>query len=398
MTIRIAINPRVAPPSQTYGGRSTAAFPPALFAAAERDIHAWPGYAPTPLVALPGLAARLGFASICYKDEAGRFGLGSFKPLGGGYAVARVIARALRERGIADTSVADLLSGRHRDAVRDITVASATDGNHGRAVAWGARTFGSRAVIIIHENVSDGRRAAIESLGATVVRVPGNYDDSVRFTFDEAARKGWHVVQDTAIGAYRDVPADITAGYGVVAGEVMAAMAEPPTHAIVQAGVGGLASALAARFWIGWGERRPRFLTLEPTQADCVAQSIAAGERVEVTGNIDSLMAGLSCGIVSELAWDVLAEAADAALAIDDGAAIAGMRQLAAPVGGDPAIVAGECSGGSVGALMELSQRPDLRAALGIDATSRVLVIGTEGATDPEIYARLVGLSGRGSG
>jgi diaminopropionate ammonia-lyase len=390
--MRLVRNPHAAPRQSPYSGRAAAALPPAAFAEAEREIANWPGYVATPVIALERLAAELGLGAILYKDESGRFGLGSFKPLGGAYAVLRVLARELRRRGIVeDVTAADLLAGRWRAAVADITVASATDGNHGRAVAWGASLFGCRAVIVIHEHVSEGRKTAIERFGATVVRVPGSYDDSVRYAFAEAQRQGWHVVQDTSVGDYREVPRDITAGYGVVAGEAMRQLAEPPTHVIVPAGVGGLASAVAARFWIGWGERRPVFVTLEPSQADCVFRSLAAGHPVEVTGDIDSVMAGLSCGVVSELAFDVLRDAADAAIALEDRWAIAGMQRLARPVAGDPPIVGGECAGGAIGALLALAAEPGLRREIALDDRSRVLLIGTEGATDPEIYERLVG-------
>jgi diaminopropionate ammonia-lyase len=160
---------------------------------------------------------------------------------------------------------------------------------------------------------------------------------------------------------------------------------------IAQAGVGGLASALCARFWIEWGPRRPRFVTLEPTKAACVMASLRAGRQTALSGDIDTAMAGLSCGEVSDLAWEVLATGADAALALSDDWAFAGMRRLADPEPPDPPIVGGECAGGAVGALMALADRPAERAALGMDSTSRVLLIGTEGATDAAIYAKAVG-------
>jgi diaminopropionate ammonia-lyase len=343
---------------------------------------------------LPALAAELGLGAVLYKDEGPRFGLGSFKALGGAYAVARVLVRQLARRGVAsNATAAELAAGRYGRELRDITVTSATDGNHGRSVAWGAELFGCRAVIFIHATVSEGRRAAIARYGAEVVRVPGGYDDSVRHAFAEADKHGWHVVQDTATADYRTVPADITYGYGVIAGEIERQLPAPPTHVLVQAGVGGVASAICARFWQAWGERRPRFLVLEPAKAACVAASLAAGRRVDVTGDLDTVMAGLSCGEVSELAWDVLATGADGAVVIGDELALEGMRRLAFPAGSDPAIVGGECSGGAVGALIGLSREPQLMAMLGLDRTSCVLLIGTEGATDPLIYREIVGRS-----
>jgi diaminopropionate ammonia-lyase len=244
-------------------------FPPGLeatlgaaaFAGALDEISDWPGYARTPLRHLASLAGELGFADIVYKDEASRFGLGSFKALGGAYAVLRCLERALRAAGITDPiTSADLMAGRYRDISATITVTSATDGNHGRSVAWGARLFGCRVVIFVHANVSDGRCRAIESYGADVERVPGNYDDSVRRAFEVAAQEGWFVVQDTATAGYRDIPADITCVYGVIAAEVIDQIGRPPTHVLVQAGVGGVASAICARFWQAWGRGAPASL------------------------------------------------------------------------------------------------------------------------------------------
>ena len=365
---------------------------PERFAAARGEIASWLDYEPTRLYHLAALAGELGFADIAYKDEATRFGLGSFKALGGAYAVLRCLERALRGAGVREpVTAADLTSGRYREILATITVTSATDGNHGRSVAWGARLFGCRAVIFVHGNVSEGRCRAIEAYGALVERVAGNYDDSVRHAFDVAAREGWFVIQDTATRDYRDVPADITCGYGVIASEVIEQVERPPTHVIVQAGVGGVASAVCARFWQAWGAARPTFIVLEPANAACVAASLSAGHRVDLSGDTDTIMAGLACGEVSELAWDVLATGADAAIVPDDDWAAEGMRRLADPLGADPVIVGGECSGGAIGALIALSRQAELCAGLGLDRTSHILVIGTEGATDPAIYQDIVG-------
>ena len=387
MTIEVVVNRQVAP-------RDTGPpddLPPSGFEAAFAEISAWPGYVPTPLYGMQSLAAEFGLGAVLYKDEGKRFGLGSFKPLGGAYAVARALARELAKAGVPEASAADLLAGRHAALVRDITITSATDGNHGRSVAWGARMFGCQAVIFIHEAVSDGRKAAIESYGAEVIRVPGGYDDSVRHAFAEAEKRGWHVVQDTATSTYHEVPRDITFGYGVIAAEVAAQVAAPPTHVLVQAGVGGVASAICTRFWQLWGSQRPKFLVLEPARAACVAASLRAGRRVDVPIVEETVMAGLSCGVVSELAWNVLATGADAAVVIDDELALEGMRRLAFPLPGDRPIVGGECSGGAMGALVGLAREPALMRSLALDGASRVLLIGTEGATDPVIYAKIVG-------
>ena len=391
--VRVVVNARAVARDAAYTADSEKALPAAGFEAAYREIASWPGYIPTPLIDLPGLARELGYAQILYKEERHRFGLNSFKALGGAYAVMRVLAKELAKRGVSEAVTSkDLASGRWRELTSKITVASATDGNHGRSVAWGARMFGCRCVIFIHAAVSEARGQAIAAYGAEVIRVGGGYDDSVRHTFAEADRHGWFVVQDTGTDTYQEVPRDITSGYGVIGREVLAQAAKPPTHVFAQAGVGGLASCVLATLWLGLPQR-PLFTVLEPTRADCVYQSLARGERTDVTITDETVMAGLSCGEVSTLAWPVLRDGAAAAIAIDDTFALAGMRRFAKPVTGDHAIVAGECSGGALGALLALKDRSDLRAALQLDATSRVLLIGTEGDTDATIYQEAVGMT-----
>ncbi len=390
--VRLHVNARAAPRDEPYARTHDAILATADFDAANAVVRSWPGYQPTPLHTLPARAKSLGVDALYYKDESHRFGLGSFKPSGGAYAVALVLLRELKDRGVvAEPTIQALLAGDYRDAVAEITITSATDGNHGRAVAWGAAMFGCRSVIFIHEAVSEGRRAAIAAYGAEVVRVSGGYDDSVRHAFATARANGWHVVQDTATADYRQAPADITCGYGVLAREIVEEMSTPPTHVFVQAGVGGLASAVCAAFWQAWGARRPRFIVFEPATADCVLRSLAAGRPEVVPGDAHTFMAGLACGEISLIAWDILRDGADAAVAIDDDFAREGMRALAAPLGNDPVIVGGECSGGALGALMALAERPEMMRALEIGPQSRVLLIGTEGATDPDIYREIVG-------
>jgi diaminopropionate ammonia-lyase len=369
--LRVTVNPRAAERDAANSGSVLTA---EGFAAAEREVTSWPGYAATPLVRLDGLARRLGLAALWYKDERGRFGLKSFKALGGAYAVRRVLERQARP-------------------AREITVTCATDGNHGRSVAWGARLFGCNCVIFIHATVSEGRAEAIRRYGAEVVRVPGNYDDAVRHAAAEAARRGWFVVSDTSYEGYRDVPVDVMHGYGVMAAEILRQLPALPTHVFVQVGVGALAAAICARFWLAWGPRRPRFVTVEPARADCLARSIEAGRPVVVHGDLETVMAGLACGEVSEAAWEILREGTDAALAVGDDWALEAVRALANPRGSDPVVVAGETGGAGLAAALALRDRPDLQAQLGLDASARVLLLGSEGDTDPEIYRRIVGKS-----
>ncbi|APX74740.1 Diaminopropionate ammonia-lyase [Achromobacter insolitus] len=386
-------------PAAPYGKRQLDVLGGQAYALAEAQIRRWPGYQPTPLRDLSGLARAVGVAGIRYKDEGGRFGLGSFKALGGAYAVSRQLLRELAARlGRDDLSVDDLLSGRYRELTQAMTVTCATDGNHGRSVAWGAQRFGCQCVIYIHATVSEGRKRAIEQYGAQVVRTAGNYDDSVRQAAQDAARLGRYVVSDTSYPGYMEVPKDVMQGYAVMADEALRQLREAgdgelPTHVFLQGGVGGLAAAVCAHFWEQLGERRPRFIVVEPDKAACLYESARAGKPVAVHGDLDTVMAGLACGEVSLLAWEVLHPGAQAFLTVDDEAALETVRLLADGKYGDAPIVAGESAvAGLTGCLAALAD-PALRDALGLDAGSRVLVFGSEGATDPELYQRIVGRS-----
>ena len=333
--------------------------------AARAAIASWPGYAPTPLRRLDALAAELGLRALYYKDEGGRFGLGSFKALGGAYAVAKLLAA----RRAADQSTA-------------VVVSSATDGNHGRSVAWGARTFGCRAVIFIHAGVSENRRAAIAAYGAEVIRTAGDYDQSVRECAARSAQEGWFVISDTSYDGYMDVPRDVMQGYTMLAEEAIEQLPEKPTHAFLQGGVGGLAAAVCARFARRGGEDRPRFVVVEPERADCLYQSAAAGRPARATGDLETVMAGLSCGEVSPLAWTALEQGADAFMTVPDEAAISAMRRLA-----QDGVVGGESGVAGLAGLIEAARA----GALGLGRDSVGFVVGSEGDTDPELYARLVG-------
>jgi len=389
----LLVNPRCQA-AEPYGVERVSLLSAPALAQAQAVITSWPGYAVTPLCALPGLARTADVASIHYKDEGSRFGLGSFKALGGAYAVARLLCRELGQRLGRPVSHAALQRDPAlRQACADITVTCATDGNHGRSVAWGAQMLGCRCVIYIHATVSEGRKQAIARYGAQVVRTRGNYDEAVQQADHDAKAQGWFVISDTSYPGYMDIPRDVMQGYQLMVHEAVCALPQWPTHVLVQAGVGGFAAAVCAYFWEREPEPRPVFVVVEPERADCLLQSARAGEVVAVKGDLDTLMAGLACGEVSLLAWQVLASGANAFCTIPDAAAVETMRLLASPQSGDPAIVAGESAVAGLAALLLMAQDPSARAALGLTPESRVLLFGSEADTDPALYQQLVGRS-----
>ena len=379
--------------TQAYGARRTEILGQAALAQARQALSHWQGYAVTPLHSLPALAQALGVAAVHYKDEGGRFGLGSFKALGGAYAVARLLCRELGARLGRTLSSQDLLAPEVRALCADITVTCATDGNHGRSVAWGAQLFGCRCVIYIHATVSEGRKQAIAKYGADVVRTAGNYDDAVRQADSDAKLHGRFVISDTSYPGYMDVPRDVMQGYQLMVDEVATQLAQRPTHIFVQAGVGGLAAAVCAYFWERDGAERPVFVVVEPDRADCLAQSGKAGAITAVTGDLDTVMAGLACGEVSHLAWEILEKGTDAFAVISDQAAVAAMRLMAHPLQNDPVVVAGESAVAGVAAAVAACQSAEARARLALTADSRILFFGSEAATDPVLYEELVGES-----
>ncbi len=354
--------------------------------AARREITGWPGYAPTPVVALPGVARAAGVARLDYKDEAHRFDMGSFKALGGAYAVLCLLQEVLAYDGIT-ASAAELIAGQHRDLVAGVTVCCATDGNHGRSVAWGAQMFGCACRIYIHANVSADRAAAIAAHGANMVRLDGDYDASVRAVAHDAEANGWHLMADTNAGGGSDrVPRLVMQGYTLIVDELIGQLDEVPTHVVIPAGVGGLAAAIAGRWAVVAGAARPRMVIVEPQVADCVFRALRDGTPRALDGDVNSFMAGLSAGEVSPAAWPILKSVADDAVAIVDGTAIDTMIGLAQGRWGDAPLVSGESGCASVAALLALADHADLRAALGLSAQSRVLCIGSEGATAPDVW------------
>ncbi|MCX4164217.1 MULTISPECIES: diaminopropionate ammonia-lyase [Paraburkholderia] len=364
-----------------------------------RWLAHWPMLAagPTPLWSLPDLAARLGIAQLALKDESKRASAGSFKVLGAPIALVRLIIRQFAAQG---WSAADLFAGRHAEALGSFTVVSATDGNHGRALAAAAQSIGCRCVIVIHRHVSDERAASIAAFGARVIRIDGNYDASVVEAARLAEEHGWHVVSDTSWDGYEEIPRDVMQGYGTIAAEAIEQAGGashvtdcPFTHVLLQGGVGGLAAGIVSYFAEMWGAQRPTFIVVEPQQADCLLQSALAQRAALATGSVDSVMAGLACGATSPLAWRFLAPSVDGFMTVDDDEAIAAMRLIAAGGPRDVPIVGGESGVAGLAGLIALVNHAEWRERAALDAASRVLLINTEGATAPALYRELVGRS-----
>jgi diaminopropionate ammonia-lyase len=345
----------------------------------------------TPLRALPALTQELGVGAIHIKDEGLRLGLGSFKALGGSYAVIRLVLDAASDRLGRLVDVSALQTPDVHGIAATMTFACATDGNHGRSVAQGAKLVGARAVVFVHSGVSEERVAAIARFGAEMVRVAGSYDDSVEEAARVADKNGWTIVSDTSWPGYERIPALVMQGYTAMVREALRQLPEPPTHVFVQAGVGGVAAAVAGHLTLALTDRRPKFVVVEPARAACLYESARAGRPVKIEQGEPTVMAMLECYEPSLIAWRVLSRVADGFMTVEEEDAVAAMKQLARPIGADPAIVAGESGGvGLAGFTRALADR-EAREALSLGPQSRIFLINTEGATDPKRYAELVG-------
>ena len=363
------------------------------------DFHAsFDVYQQTPLTPLPGLAKALGVKEIRVKDESYRFGLNAFKVLGGSYALGRYIAQKLGE-DIAQLPAGRILSEEVRQRLGDVTFVTATDGNHGRGVAWTANRLGQHSVVYMPKGSAAERLANIRAEGADASITDLNYDEAVRLANSKAESEGWVMVQDTAWEGYTDIPLWIMQGYTTMGYEIVRQLeaegAEKPTHLFLQAGVGSMAGAMAGFFSAYYGKERPIITVVEPNKADCVFRTAEArdGKLHFVTGEMNTIMAGLACGEPCTIGWEVLKNCADAFISCPDYAAADGMRILAAPCRGDAPIVSGESGAATVGCVSNILLREDLaelKEKLGLDENSRVLFISTEGDTDQENYRQVV--------
>ncbi|MAC46732.1 MAG: diaminopropionate ammonia-lyase [Oceanospirillum sp.] len=344
----------------------------------------------TPLWSMTGTAHALGIETLWIKDESKRSKLGSFKALGAPNALINLILKHF-----PSFDAEKILLGEYREQLADFAVVSATDGNHGRALAAAAQSSGCPCTIVIHAQVSQERENAIAEYGATMVRITGNYDESVEEADRIAKENGWIVVSDTSYEGYTEIPRDVMQGYGVMAAETaeqLEAREQKPTHIILQGGVGGLAAGVFSSFWEQYGAERPTFIVVEPSQADCLYQSAIQGKPSSTTGAVDSIMAGLACGETSQIAWDFLQPSVDYFTLIEDQDAIDSMVHLAHGKYGDAQIVGGESGVAGLALLTKLAKLNQFNA-LGLNVNSKVLIVNTEGATAPDLFKELTGIT-----
>lgn len=337
------------------------------------------GYAPTPLYQLQGLAAKLGLKELWLKDESQRFGLNAFKALGPSYAIYKLLQR--------------LPSGQQH------TFCTATDGNHGRAVAWAAVKAGHKAVVYVPQHTVEARIRNIQKEGAEVVVVNGSYDETVKEAAEIASQKGWHLVQDTAWPGYTEIPGLLMAGYTTHFKELENTLHTPDEPQVdfvfLQAGVGSWGAAAAWYYKQRYGAKAPKLICVEPIEADCFVESAIQGKRSSSKGKLETIMAGLNCGTPSLTAWPILRRSIHLFMAIDDEYARKAIRLLYHNTEQDPRIQAGETGVGGLAGLLALLQHPaleEVKQKLGLGKQSRILVYNTEGATDPENFARITGV------
>ncbi len=373
----------------------TGAFSSRNAAEVRRFHESMPRYRPTPLVRLKNLAGHLGVRDIRVKDESFRFSLGAFKALGASFALSRALAGRLR-LPTDELSFSIFLQDAFREQISKITCVTATDGNHGRAVAWLAKQLGCRAVVYMPKGSADVRLRNIQEFGAEVSIIDGNYDDAVRLAEKHAAERDWLLIQDTARPGYEKIPLWVMQGYMTMCDEALEQMeGSMVTHVFVQCGVGSFSGACQAFFAERYGHQRPVFVVVEPVNAACYYASMVKGNGKPhvIKGALNTIMAGLACGEPSPLAWGILRDYADLFISCPDEVTMTGMRVLGNPLAGDQRVISGESGAVTVGLLYDFFKDRNyhaVRDVLGLDESSSVLAFSTEGATDPEMYQKIL--------
>ena len=333
---------------------------------AYKTISKWQKYQPTPLESLNKLSKELGLKNIFYKDESKRFGLKSFKALGGAYAVEKITK-----------------------GKKDVIVSTATAGNHGKSVAWGAKNLGLNCKIFISENVSEARAEEMRNLNAEVIRVKGNYEDSLNFCKEESKKNNWEIIQDVAWPDYELVPKLTMAGYSTIIKEISVQTNEYITHIFLQAGVGGMAAGLVAGV-ANYFKKVPKIIIVEPENANCVMQSIENNTPTSVDIKKESIMGGMSCGEVSLVPWQILKNSVNNCVSVSDKFVSQTVAMLADKVVCDISIEGGECSTPGITSLISCCNNDETKSALEINENSNILLIGCEGSADIELYQKLL--------
>lgn len=357
--------------------------------------RSFPEYEETPLVNLKALAKQLGVAGIHVKDESYRFGLNAFKSMGGSYSIGNYIAQQIGE-SIEDLPYDRLVSDEIKDKIGQVTFITATDGNHGRGVAWTADRLGQKCVVYMPKGTSAERLENIRALGAEASITEYNYDDAVRLADKHACENGWVLVQDTTWEGYEKIPKWIMQGYMTMAYEAVKQLGDvKPTHIFLQAGVGAMAGSMAAFMSNYYGEEKPVITIVEANQADCFYKTAKAddGNIHNVGGDMATIMAGLACGEPCTIGWEILNKRAENFVSMPDYVAAKGMRVLGNPAGDDPKVVSGESGAATMGLVAEVLQNEklsELKEVLGLDENSQILCFSTEGDTDKEHYRKVV--------
>jgi len=363
-----------------------------------RNFHkSFPEYEETPLAHLQGLAVELGLGDIFVKDESYRFGLNAFKVLGGSYAIGNYIAKRLGV-DISELTYDIITSPETKKKLGEITFITATDGNHGRGIAWTANRLDQKCVVYMPKGSAKERLENIRALGADATITDLKYDDAVRKAKKDGDRNGWVFVQDTAWDGYTEIPTWIMQGYTTLALEAYEQLNEiRPTHIFLQAGVGAMSGAVSGFFADVYGDKAdaPTVTIVEPEEADCIYRTAKAndGKLYFVEGDMHTIMAGLACGEPCTIGWKVLHDHADNFARVPDCTAAEGMRVLGNPAGGDAKVVSGESGAAPLGFVVDVMRRTELaelKKKLNLNENSKVLCISTEGDTDRENYLRIV--------